>query len=187
LGTRNAEFLRPTVQRFVLEEDGLLLLCSDGLSDNGWVEQSWPNYAPAVLAGKLSLESAVESLIALANEQNGHDNTSVVLTYCRVSPEHPVLFEPIALPSPTDSLESEFSAASQALLQGEEVEATEPAIASSTKTKSARGALALLGLLALLLVGGAVGLVAWWQLDPKGFQQMRDRLPPDLNRVLPPQ
>lgn len=39
VGTRDAELLRPTVQRFILEEDGLLLLCSDGLSDNDWIEE----------------------------------------------------------------------------------------------------------------------------------------------------
>ncbi len=41
LGTRDSEFLHPTVQRFILEEDGLLLLCSDGVSDNELVEQNW--------------------------------------------------------------------------------------------------------------------------------------------------
>ncbi|MEB3338673.1 MAG: PP2C family serine/threonine-protein phosphatase, partial [Leptolyngbyaceae bacterium] len=34
LGTRDGEQLHLTLQRFIIEEDGLLLLCSDGLSDN---------------------------------------------------------------------------------------------------------------------------------------------------------
>uniref|UniRef100_A0ACD5H226 PP2C family protein-serine/threonine phosphatase n=1 Tax=Desertifilum tharense IPPAS B-1220 TaxID=1781255 RepID=A0ACD5H226_9CYAN len=38
LGTRDAEFVRPTVRRFILEEDGILLLCSDGLSDRDRIE-----------------------------------------------------------------------------------------------------------------------------------------------------
>ena len=33
LGTREAQQLNPVIQRFIVEEDGLLLLCSDGLSD----------------------------------------------------------------------------------------------------------------------------------------------------------
>ncbi|MHC5830810.1 MAG: PP2C family protein-serine/threonine phosphatase, partial [Nostoc sp.] len=45
LGTKDAESLRLKVQRLIVEEDGILLLCSDGLSDNNWVEQSWQNYA----------------------------------------------------------------------------------------------------------------------------------------------
>ena len=94
LGTRDGDFLRPTIQRFIVEEDGLLLLCSDGLSDNDWVEQSWENYGPEVLEGKMSLEAAVESWIRLANEKNGYDNTSVVATHCRMSPERLVLFNP---------------------------------------------------------------------------------------------
>ena len=71
LGTRDGDFLRPTIQRFIIEEEGLLLLCSDGLSDNDWVEQSWENYGPDVIEGKMSLEAAVQSWIRLANEKNG--------------------------------------------------------------------------------------------------------------------
>jgi protein phosphatase len=91
LGTRDAEFLRPNVQRFIVEEDGLLLLCSDGLSDNNWVEQSWADFVEPIMQSKIPLEAAVQSWIELANQKNGHDNTSVVITYCRVSPEYPVL------------------------------------------------------------------------------------------------
>jgi protein phosphatase len=79
IGTRNADTLQPTVQRFLIEEDGLLLLCSDGLSDNDRVEQSWKPITQAVFDGKLSLEEAVRSWIGIANAQNGHDNTSVVM------------------------------------------------------------------------------------------------------------
>src|ERR671933_60107 len=88
VGTKDAELLRPTVQRFILEEDGLLLLCSDGLSDNNLLEQFCADYPRNVFSGKLTLEAAVESLIDLANQHNGQDNISVVLTYCAVSPQY---------------------------------------------------------------------------------------------------
>ncbi|NJR53154.1 MAG: serine/threonine-protein phosphatase [Leptolyngbyaceae cyanobacterium CSU_1_3] len=39
LGTRDSQYLHPIVQRFILEEDGLLLLCSDGLSDRDRVRR----------------------------------------------------------------------------------------------------------------------------------------------------
>ncbi|WP_017302828.1 PP2C family protein-serine/threonine phosphatase [Spirulina subsalsa] len=91
LGTREAERLRPTIQRFILEEDGILLLCSDGLSDNGLLEQAWPEFTPQVLGGKLTIEAAVDFLIQLANQKNGHDNTSIVAAACGVSAQYPVL------------------------------------------------------------------------------------------------
>ncbi|MGB3191853.1 MAG: protein phosphatase 2C domain-containing protein, partial [Limnoraphis sp.] len=113
VGTREAEFLRPTVQRFIIEEDGLLLLCSDGLSDNDWVEKSWAAYAPAVLQGEKSLESAVEGWINLANTHNGHDNTSVILTYCGVSQQKLILIDTVAKPSIPNEIESEPTEASK--------------------------------------------------------------------------
>ncbi len=105
LGTRNSESLRLKVQRFIVEEDGILLLCSDGLSDNNWVEQSWQDYAIPVLAGQLSVEDAVRNWINLANKKNGRDNTSVVLTYCRVSPEYLV---PVTPALPEEIIEAEI-------------------------------------------------------------------------------
>ncbi|MBZ8181348.1 PP2C family protein-serine/threonine phosphatase [Oscillatoria salina] len=98
LGTKDAESLRPTVQRLILEEDGLLLLCSDGLSDNNLLEQYWAYFCPNVLNGEQTLEEAVRSLIDLANEKNGHDNTSVVLVSYGISPQYPVLVNLSELP-----------------------------------------------------------------------------------------
>jgi serine/threonine protein phosphatase PrpC len=93
LGTRSGEELHLQVQRFVLDEDGLLLLCSDGLSDYGWVEQSWGESVVSVLAQTQSLEAAAHQWLDLANQKNGHDNVSVVLMRCQVSPDYPVLPE----------------------------------------------------------------------------------------------
>ena len=96
LGTKDGELLNIVIQRFILEEDGVLLLCSDGLSDNNWIEKSWQDYVIPVLAGKISVEDAVSNWINLANEKNGHDNTSVVMTLCRVSREY---LAPVTQPS----------------------------------------------------------------------------------------
>lgn len=172
MGTRDSEFLRPNIQRLILEEDGLLLLCSDGLSDNNLVEQSWIDYAEPILTGQMSVESGVESLIELANQKNGHDNTSAVLTYCRVSPEHAVLLNLGEIGSTnivhTPSMSSELSTASLPLLDAEPVaaEETKPAAPNRLWLK---GLVRALGLLALLIGGGAVGLTAWSVLNPDGF------------------
>jgi protein phosphatase len=67
-------------------EDGILLLCSDGLSDRNLVESSWQDYAERVLKSDIPLTEAVQSWLALAHRQNGDDNISLVLMSCQVSP-----------------------------------------------------------------------------------------------------
>ncbi len=115
LGTRDAEFLYPTIQRFLIEEDGILLLCSDGLSDNGWVEAGWLDIMTDVFRGKRSLEAAATAWVNLANQKNGHDNVTVVLLSCHVSSPMPEVLMP-----PTATAEaSDWSDASRALLEAD--------------------------------------------------------------------
>lgn len=84
LGMAPSQHLYPTVERFLLDEEGILLLCSDGLSDFNRVETYWPHYLLPVLEGQLPLTTAAEQLIDLANRLNGHDNVTVVLIHCRL-------------------------------------------------------------------------------------------------------
>jgi protein phosphatase len=193
LGTRDGDFLRPTIQRFIIEEEGLLLLCSDGLSDNDWVEQSWENYGPDVIEGKMSLEAAVQSWIRLANEKNGYDNTSVVATHCRMSPERLVLFDPAVASAPVSAPvsaasvslppslvaslqksgripESQLSESSKQLLYPETSPAPEP-----VQKRRSKLPLPLLGVLGLILAGGGLGL---WMQSLQSPQPDPAQLPP---------
>ena len=171
LGTRDSQFMHPTVQRFVIEEDGLLLLCSDGLSDNDLVEHSWQKYVGFVLQDQLSLATAAQAWLDLANQQNGHDNTSIVLTHCRVSAPLPKLQFPDIAPDPTIAPDRPLATAS-------------PALTVVVPTKPQRNWPIALGLLLLLLGGGVASLYAWATLDSASFQQtklqirqqIRDRL-----------
>jgi protein phosphatase len=207
LGTRDGDFLRPTIHRFIIEEEGLLLLCSDGLSDNDWVENSWQNYGPEVLEGKMSLEAAAESWVRLANEKNGYDNTSVVMTYCRMSPERVVLFDTasvslptspsVSLPmSPSVSLpmspsvsgsaslqktgrmpESQLSESSKQLLYPETSPAPEPVQKQKPKRLGP-----LLGLLVLMLAFAALGL---WVRSLQNPNPDPEQLPPPPESTAP--
>lgn len=85
LGMASSSTLHPTVQRFVLDEDCVFLLCSDGLSDNDRVEQFWQTEILPILAGQIALKTAGERLLNLANRLNGHDNSTIALVYCQVS------------------------------------------------------------------------------------------------------
>lgn len=86
LGMKDSDNLQPMVQRLMAIEDGVLLLCSDGLSDRRLVERSWSDYVPLILDGELPLDMAVAEWIQQARMDNGHDNASLVLMHCKVSP-----------------------------------------------------------------------------------------------------
>jgi len=184
LGTRDAELLRPIVQRFILEEDGLLLLCSDGLSDFDRVEEFWSDRTEAVLTGRLSVAAATQAWIDLANEKNGHDNTSVVLTHCHVSPDYPVPLTPdqtttemqLATLAGEEKEVSELSEASKALLYGEW--SPDAAAAKVEEKPTKRGnRMIVFGVLLLLLAGTVGGLLLWRQLAPENFRRFRQQLP----------
>lgn len=86
LGMNSSSLLRPTIQRYLLDEDCVFLLCSDGLSDNDRVEQSWQTYILPLLQGTMDIATVAQQLVAVANQQNGHDNATVGLVYCRMMP-----------------------------------------------------------------------------------------------------
>lgn len=206
LGAKNAEFLQIVIKRFILEEDGVLLLCSDGLSDNNWVEKSWRQHIIPLLTGKISLEDAVQHWINLANEKNGHDNTSVVLTLCRVSRSHlvPVTSSSIsgemvkvpeleaAEPLEKLELESSLAESSQALLDLDLTLDPLPDSPIPTPIKQPikqpnrlRPLVVRGGLLLVLLGTTSLGLFAWWQIHPQGFEQICRQLPRTIHPLCP--
>jgi protein phosphatase len=86
LGMSSATSLHPTVQRFILDEDCVFLLCSDGLSDYDRVEQYWDTEIVPILTGEKTVAQVGQRLIEIANQKNGHDNSTIALFYCQVRP-----------------------------------------------------------------------------------------------------
>lgn len=86
LGPRDQDFISPDVQFFDLNEDTLLILASDGLTDNNLLENNWKTHLLPLLSPKASLTQGVEELINLANKYNGHDNITVILIRALVKP-----------------------------------------------------------------------------------------------------
>lgn len=86
LGPREQNFINPEVQFLDLNEDTLLLLTSDGLSDNDLLEQHWQTHLEPLLSSEASLERGVSDLIDLANQYNGHDNITAVAIRVKVRP-----------------------------------------------------------------------------------------------------
>jgi len=86
LGMRDSAALHPNLQRYIIDDECIFLLCTDGLSDFDRIEQQWRYNILPLLAEKQDLASAVKELVNLANEKNGHDNVTVALVHCQVSP-----------------------------------------------------------------------------------------------------
>ncbi|MBD2194412.1 MULTISPECIES: PP2C family protein-serine/threonine phosphatase [Calothrix] len=184
LGTRDADALRVQIKRFILEEDGILLLCSDGLSDHDWVEQSWRSFALKVLNKQLDIEDAVQRWIKFANQKNGYDNTSIVMTLCNVSREYYVSLtyaqpqvEIIEIETPEDySLEE----SSPVLI---DLDITPEPELTPVQQPRRRKSLVIIGALLIVLGSTTLGLLLWWQLQPQSFQQMCRQLPPGLQSL----
>lgn len=147
LGMASSSVLRPTVQRLILDEDCVILLCSDGLSDYDRVESLWRSEVLPLLHQETDLVTVTKRLIDQANELNGHDNVTVAILHCRVDRSR--------IPGPTGSsrrtqLQSPVTTRAQT--------STAAAVApSSSQTSSSSGGWkiwAIAGLLGALALGG---------------------------------
>ena len=84
MGMEASGSLYPALQRLLISDHSLFLLCSDGLSDFDRVEQYWQRELVPILTGEVDLLTGRDRLMALANEKNGHDNTTIGLLLCQV-------------------------------------------------------------------------------------------------------
>lgn len=83
IGISESSILTPTVESHFLDDNCVILLCSDGLSDYDRVEQYGPALIAPILAGTADVATVGQQLIALANELNGHDNITLSLIHCQ--------------------------------------------------------------------------------------------------------
>lgn len=162
LGMNPSFLLHPTTERLILDEPCVVLLCSDGLSDNDRVEQYWQTELLPILEGKRDLVTASHHLVTIANEQNGHDNVTVGLIHCQVTPLPvvPQLSDPaLTIPPPFSTEEGEVDTSDQeatALVASPEPDPSPPQIIpprpwSSLAIPLGLGAIAFTGLIGLLL------------------------------------
>ncbi len=173
LGMGNSTLLRPTVQRFVLDEDCVFLLCSDGLSDYDRVEECWETEILPILEGGVDLATASQRLIELANRKNGHDNVTVGLVHCQIAQSPTVSSKPLGL------ADTVHQASDSTVL----VAAAEPA-----KTQLPKPSHRSLPkpLLILCLFSALSGLLAYWFVSPSWRQYQADNRPtPISNPPLP--
>ncbi|MGB3402971.1 MAG: serine/threonine phosphatase [Microcoleaceae cyanobacterium] len=84
LGPRDQSYLQPGIQFLEVNEDTLFILASDGLTDNNLLETYQSTHLDLLLDSGSNLHQGVQSLIDLANQQNGHDNITVILIKAEV-------------------------------------------------------------------------------------------------------
>jgi len=84
LGMASSHGLHINRKCLILDEECILLLCSDGLSDFDRVEQYWENKILPILTQGISLATVGNQLVKIANEKNGHDNVTVAILHCQV-------------------------------------------------------------------------------------------------------
>jgi protein phosphatase len=166
IGTRASDYLTPHIQRLILDEDGVILLCSDGLSDHRRVEESWANYIGLIVKNIVPLNAAVDSWIELANQRNGNDNVAVVLLGHQATSGAPTPLEVGRLVSQQDNTPTELTEASKVLLYGETDDEPLPATADDKPRRRWKLSWPWLFLILIFLgVLSAAGYVAWRMLQ----------------------
>ncbi|NJR67972.1 MAG: hypothetical protein HC771_04320 [Synechococcales cyanobacterium CRU_2_2] len=85
LGITHSTAMRPTVQRYFFDEDTVLLLCSDGLSDHGRVNEVWQSIVLPTLTQNINVAVSAARLLEVANQRNGHDNSTIALVHYRIT------------------------------------------------------------------------------------------------------
>lgn len=86
LGPHDNNNVQPDIKYLDLHEDTLLLLCSDGLSDNKFLETHYSTCLTPLISSNANLEDGLRQLIALANQKNGHDNLSAIIIRIKLQP-----------------------------------------------------------------------------------------------------
>ncbi|MEA5511096.1 PP2C family serine/threonine-protein phosphatase [Crocosphaera sp. UHCC 0190] len=163
LGMSNSTNLHPNVERLIIDEDCIFLLCSDGLSDYDRIDQYWDSEIAPILKEKKDLSTVGKQLIELANEKNGHDNVTIGLVYCQVK---------LTNLNPTPLMMAAIETSLASLTEGEPTEdslddtsqdliPTEPlspsAVAQPQPQKISPLLLSAFGLLILIIAAGAYG------------------------------
>jgi protein phosphatase len=84
IGPRDRNYIAPDIRFFELQEDTLILLASDGLTDNQLVETHWATNIAPLLSSHTNLQNGVDRLIDFANDYNGHDNITALIIRARL-------------------------------------------------------------------------------------------------------
>ncbi len=78
IGPRDEDSINPEIQFFSLREDTLILLASDGLTDQDLLEIHGEELLRPMVKKEISLSTGVNKLVEFGNNYNGHDNITAI-------------------------------------------------------------------------------------------------------------
>jgi protein phosphatase len=84
IGPRDWGSISPDVQFFGLRENTLILLASDGLTDQDLVEEHGEELLRPMVDRQIPLKEGVQNLVNFGNSYNGHDNITVIAVHIQV-------------------------------------------------------------------------------------------------------
>ncbi|WP_295615228.1 serine/threonine phosphatase [Chamaesiphon sp. GL140_3_metabinner_50] len=84
IGPRDRNYIAPDIRFFELQENTLIVLASDGLTDNQLLENYWLTNVAPLLSPNANLQDGVDRLIDFANEYNGHDNITALVVRAKL-------------------------------------------------------------------------------------------------------
>ncbi|WP_392533381.1 protein phosphatase 2C domain-containing protein [Nostoc sp. C117] len=158
LGMGPSTSLHPTSARFMLDEDAIFLLTSDGLSDFDRVEEYWETEILPILLGETNITNVADRLVEIANTKNGHDNVTVALVHYQVQYWEPEITVKAVIPQSYSAKTVDLaSRATDAALISSPNQKTQ-VIEESLPTKTSQFPLQWIVLLLFVLAAGTVGL-----------------------------
>jgi protein phosphatase len=166
LGMAASNSLHPTAQRFIVDEDCVFLLCSDGLSDFDRIEQCWDTEILPILTEGADIDNVADRLVEIGNTQNGHDNVTVAVVHCQIEYAEP---EAIATVNIADfcTLADEDNNYIGNISTNQNPSQRTQVIPDTAPAKPTKIPLHLLILLFLVAVGGALGYILRQYYLPK--------------------
>ncbi|OUL37678.1 serine/threonine protein phosphatase [Nostoc sp. T09] len=161
LGMSPSTSLHPTSQRFILDEDAVFLLTSDGLSDFDRVEDYWETEILPILKAETDVANAAEKLVEIANTKNGHDNVTIALVHYQVKYIEPESSLTAVIPEslPTQATDTSPRTTQQTLLTNSNAKTQ---VIPENKQRP-RAQLPLQFIVPLLIVAAAAGIGYWFK------------------------
>jgi protein phosphatase len=158
LGMGPSSSLHPTSGRFMLDEDAVFLLTSDGLSDFDRVEEYWETEILPLLLGETNITNVAERLVEIANTKNGHDNVTVALVHYQVQYWEPEITIKAIIPESYSAKTVDFAArGADTELVGSANHKTQ-VIEENQPVKTSSFPLQWIVILIFVLAAGSVGL-----------------------------
>ncbi|TAF06648.1 MAG: serine/threonine protein phosphatase [Nostocales cyanobacterium] len=167
LGMSKSGSLHPTSQRFIIDEDAVFLLTSDGLSDFDRIEECWETEILPILSSDTDIEKVATRLIEIANTKNGHDNVTIALVHYHVKYSEPDIILKAEIPAISASKTVDLTPNTT---NGTALDNSHQQTQVITETNPARTSklpLQLLIILGVLLAAGSLGYWLKIQREPE--------------------